>query len=94
MGISGFMTFPMGIYPKENIIVRLEFALAYFEPAVKHFSRQLRKVYFAQRLFGGLSGIRAGRSMSNGRLEVERPQALAVPPSCGRAATWSPLNCT
>ena len=38
---------------------------------------------FVQRLFSGLFGISAGRSMLHGRLEAERPPASAEPPSSG-----------
>ena len=41
----------------------------------------------------GPSGIRAGQASNiNGRLEVERPQALAGPPSGERAASLTPLS--
>ena len=47
---------------------------------------------FAQRLFSGLSGIRARRSMLNGRCEAERPPASAGQPSGERAAPLIPLS--
>ena len=48
--------------------------------------------YIVQRLYSGLSGIRAGRSMLQGRFEAERPPASAEPPSSGRAVTLTSLS--
>ena len=37
-GIWGFNTFPKDICPKVNVLLWLEFELAYFETVVQHFS--------------------------------------------------------
>ena len=34
---NGVQTFPKGIYPKVNVIARLEFELAYYDSAVDRF---------------------------------------------------------
>ena len=41
--IRGFYTFPKGIYPKVNVIARLEFELAYYDSAVYRFNHYIMR---------------------------------------------------
>ena len=41
--MAGVHTFPKGICPKVNVIVRLEFELAYYDSAIERFNRYVTK---------------------------------------------------